>query len=197
MRYSASTTAGATGATGSLRAFARVYRYFLLIILLDTVILILRPLTGKEVFRHTYSNFIEMLSICPPIFLLLGLLDVWVPRETIIRYLGEDSGVLGAGLSILLGAAAAGPLYGAFPIAAVMMKKGAKFSNILIFIGAWSTLKVPMFLFEASALGARFAVTRWIVSLTGIVFMTLIIDRIVTKEEKAAIYHRHGEGCQT
>jgi hypothetical protein len=56
-------------------------------------------------------------------------------------------------LAILIGSAAAGPLYGAFPVAAVFMKKGVKFSNILIFIGAWSTTKIPMILFEVSSLG--------------------------------------------
>jgi len=133
------------------------------------------------------------MSVLPPIFLLLGLLDVWVPRETIIRYLGEHSGFLGVILCILMGAAAAGPLYGAFPVAAVMMKKGAKFSNVIIFIGAWSTLKIPMFLFEMSALGSRFAITRWLCSVSGIVLMTLVIDRLVTRDEKAAIYQKHCE----
>ncbi|NPV52668.1 MAG: permease [Firmicutes bacterium] len=179
-----------------LKSLARIYKYFLSILLLDIVILVLHPATGKEIFRHTYFNFAEMLGVCPPIFLLLGLLDVWVPRETIIRYLGEHSGALGVALSIFMGAAAAGPLYGAFPVAAVMMKKGAKFSNVIIFIGAWSTLKIPMFLFEVSALGAAFALTRWIVSVTGIILMTVIIDRLVTQEEKSKIYQKHQEGYQ-
>lgn len=134
----------------------------------------------------------------PPIFLLLGLLDVWVPRETIIRHLGEHSGIKGMVLSIFLGAAAAGPLYGAFPVAAVMMKKGARFSNIILFLEAWSTLKVPMFLFEMSALGLEFALTRWVTSLLGIILMTMIIDRLITREEKGVIYRRHAieEGLQ-
>lgn len=182
---------GGAGYRRFLKGFAGAYKYFILIVLLDLVILSLRPATGREIFRHTYSNFAEMLSVLPPIFLLLGLLDVWVPRETIIKYLGERSGLIGIALSILLGAAAAGPLYGAFPVAAVMIKKGAKFSNILVFIGAWSTLKIPMFLFEMSALGARFAVTRWLASVLGVILMTFIIDRVVTKEEKAAIYQKH------
>lgn len=178
-----------------LKGFVRAYKYFILIVLLDLVILSLRPATGTEIFRHTYFSFVEMLSVLPPIFLLLGLLDVWVPRETIIKYLGEHSGALGVALSVFLGATAAGPLYGAFPGAAVMIKKGAKFSNILVFLGAWSTLKIPMFLFEMSALGARFAVTRWLVSVSGVILMTLIIDRLVTREEKAAIYQKHATEC--
>lgn len=179
----------------SLRTFVGVYKYFLLIILLDLVILALYPAIGRQVFKHTYFNFAEMMSVIPPIFILLGLLDVWVPRETIMRYLGKHSGILGMALSILMGAAAAGPLYGAFPVAAVMMKKGARFLNVIIFIGAWSTLKIPMFLFEMSALGAKFAVTRWLVSVTGIILMALVIDRLVTQTEKEDVYRKHASGA--
>ncbi len=34
-----------------------------------------------------------MLLVIPPIFVLLGLLDIWVPREKMIKYLGKDSGL--------------------------------------------------------------------------------------------------------
>lgn len=45
---------------------------------IDVAILILHPATGRKIFSNTYFNFAEMLSVIPPIFLLLGLLDVWV-----------------------------------------------------------------------------------------------------------------------
>lgn len=91
----------------------------------------------------------------------------------------------------LLGAAAAGALYGAYPVAAVMMKKGASFFNVMIFIGAWATLKLPMFLFETQFLGSLFSVTRWICSLTGIVMIALILDRMHSDTEKQEIYAKH------
>ena len=83
----------------------------------------------------------EMLSVIPPIFILLGLLDVWVQRETMIKLMGEKSGILGILIAFFLGSGAAGPLYAAFPIAGVLLKKGSKFSNVLIFICSLSTTK--------------------------------------------------------
>jgi hypothetical protein len=50
--------------------------------------------------------------------------------------MGEGSGPKGVALAFLLGSFAAGPLYGAFPFAAVLMKKGASFMNILVI--AWA-----------------------------------------------------------
>lgn len=130
----------------------------------------------------------EMLLVIPPIFVLLGLLDVWVPRETMVRFMGEGSGLKGILLSIFIGSAAAGPLYGAFPVAAVLMKKGAKFSNVLIFIGAWSTTKIPMFLFEMAALGAKFAFTRLLVDIPGIIIIAYILSKLISKQEVQKIY---------
>lgn len=129
-----------------------------------------------------------MLLVIPPIFLLLGLMDVWVPREKMIRYMGRGSGARGIILAFLLGSFAAGPLYGAFPVAAVLMKKGASFSNILIFIGAWSTTKIPMLLFEMSALGKRFALSRLAIDIVGIVAIAWAMAAALGKEEIEGIY---------
>ncbi|PKM51895.1 MAG: permease [Firmicutes bacterium HGW-Firmicutes-7] len=132
----------------------------------------------------------EMILVIPPVFILLGLLDIWVPREIMMKYMGEDSGLKGILISIALGSAAAGPLYGAFPIATVFMKKGVKFSNILIFIGAWSTTKVPMFLFELSALGSKFAITRLLIDIPGIIIIAYIMGALISKDEIKKLYEK-------
>ncbi len=168
---------------------------FLLLIMvavIDLLVFLKSPDLGVKVLKSTGMNFAQMLGVIPPIFLLIGLMDVWVPREKVIKYMGEGSGVTGVLLSILLGAAAAGPLYAAFPVAAIMIKKGAKFTNILIFLGAWSTMKIPMFLFEMASLGYAFAITRLILSFTGILFMSWLINRLMSKDEIQAIYTKHG-----
>ncbi|MFO7611587.1 MAG: permease [Clostridia bacterium] len=143
---------------------------------------------GLRAIGITAYSFKEMALVLPPIFILLGLLDVWVPRETMVRFMGEGSGLKGVILAIVLGSAAAGPLYGAFPVAAVFMKKGVKFSNILIFIGAWSTTKIPMFLFEVASLGAKFAVTRLLVDIPGIIIIALLLAALMPKDKVRQLY---------
>jgi len=105
-----------------------------------------------------------------------------------VRFMGEESGLKGILLALFIGSAAAGPLYGAFPVAAVFMKKGAKFSNILIFIGAWSTTKIPMFLFEIGSLGPKFAVTRLLIDIPGIILIAVIISKFLSEKEIEQIY---------
>ena len=165
------------------------YKAFIAVSSLFIFLLIYNYALGLKVLTITAYSFKEMLLVIPPIFILLGLLDVWIPKETMVKHLGPDSGLNGILLAFFLGSAASGPLYGAFPVAAVLMKKGAKFSNILIFIGAWSTTKIPMFLFELTSLGAPFAVTRLLINIPGIIIIAYALEKLSSKAEIAEIYH--------
>ena len=55
--------------------------------------------------------------------------------------------------------------------------------NILIFIGAWSTTKIPMFLFEMAALGNKFAITRLLIDIPGIIIIAFILSKLNSKKE--------------
>nr|WP_321304787.1 permease [uncultured Sphaerochaeta sp.] len=166
------------------------YSSFLLVLVMLGIVSLFNQELGAGVFNITVMQLKEMLLVIPPIFVLLGLLDVWVPKQTMVRYMGKGSGLKGILLSLFIGSAAAGPLYGAFPVAAVFMKKGVTFSNVLIFIGAWSTTKIPMILFEFSALGAPFALTRLLIDIPGIIIIAFLLSRMMGKEEIEAIYER-------
>lgn len=171
-----------------MKKLLKRYRWFFLALASVLVLTLFNQELGLKALSITGYSLKEMILVVPPIFVLLGLLDVWVPRETMVKYMGEGSGLKGILLAIFIGSAAAGPLYGAFPVAAVFMKKGVKFSNLMIFIGAWSTTKIPMLLFEATALGTKFAVTRLLIDLPGIIIIALILTKLVTQEETMAIY---------
>ena len=163
----------------------RRYRLFLLLVLLLGVLLLLKPAFGMESVRISKAAFRDMLLVIPPIFVLLGIFDVWVPRETMVRLMGENSGIRGALLALFLGSFAAGPLYAAFPVADMLIRKGVRFSNILIFIGAWSGTKIPMLLFEATAMGWPFMASRLLLNLPAIFVMAHLLDWMLPERDKA------------
>lgn len=174
----------------TIRGFVKRYRAFLLALAALVVLLILRPALAPAVGKSLASQLVTLALVVPPIFLLLGLLDVWVPRETMIRFMGPGAGIKGKLIAFALGSAAAGPLYGAFPVASVLMKKGASITNIFIFIGAWSTTKIPMLLFEIQALGVRFALARLAIDVPGIVLIAAAMRLALPKAEIEAMYTR-------
>lgn len=176
-----------------VRFLLKRYALFGLLVLTYLVILIAAPDIGFQSVKLTWQNVLEMLSIVPPIFILLGLLDVWVPRELMIKLTGEGSGVRGIILSFLLGSFAAGPLYAAFPVAGIMMKKGSKFSNVMVFIGAWSTTKIPLLLFEAGSMGWTFMLLRFALNIPVIFLLGWLVEKTMPAGDLQAIYLKASE----
>lgn len=176
-----------------MKKLLRRYKTPILLVVINLLVIYLYPDIGQKSVKLTMTNTVEMLSIIPPIFILLGLLDVWVKRETMIKLMGENSGVYGALVAFIMGSVAAGPLYAAFPIAGILLKKGSKLSNVLIFIGAWSTTKIPLLLFEASAMGWKFMLTRFIVNIFGILIIAYITEKLLIEKEKVEIYQKATE----
>ena len=164
------------------------YLIFIISVIIISLTFIWNKEIGLKAIDTVKFSFKEMFMVLPPIFILLGLLDVWVPKDTMVKFMGEGSGITGILLSIFLGSAAAGPLYGAFPVAAIFMKKGVKLSNIFIFIGAWSTTKLPMFLFELTSLGSKFAFTRLAINIPGILIIAYAVKALLSDEEIKDIY---------
>ena len=173
-----------------MKKLARRYALFLLLSAAMAILLLFSPETGQSAVKLSASNLLEMLSVVPPIFVLLGLMDVWVKRETMVRHMGEDSRFKGILLAFFIGSAAAGPLYAAFPVAAVLMKKGAKFTYVLIMLGAWSTTKLPQLLFEVSSMGPKFTLVRLMMNLLGIAAIAIITNKMMSGQEKLAIYEK-------
>ena len=105
-----------------------------------------------------------------------------------MKYTGKNSGLKGVLIAFLLGSAAAGPLYAAFPIAGIMLKKGSSLFNVFVFIGAWSTTKIPMLTFEAASLGIKFTIMRLILSVMGIVIIAGATEKLLNQEQQEKIY---------
>lgn len=164
------------------------YWIFLLLLIVNVVIGLIFPEIGKRTLEISKQNVIEMLLVIPPIFVLLGLLDVWVDRTIMVKFMGKGSGIKGVLIAFLLGSAAAGPLYAAFPVAGVMMKKGSSLFNIFIFIGAWSTTKIPMLTFEAASLGLTFTLLRLGLSIVGILIIAFVTEKILSETHKEEIF---------
>ncbi|MFL0252737.1 permease [Clostridium neuense] len=168
------------------------YRVFGLILIVNLILLLIKPSLGIASLKGTEDSLKELLAIMPPVFLLMGLLDVWIEKDTMIKLMGEGSGLRGMLIAFLLGSFAAGPVYLSFPFVAVLMKKGSKFFNVLIFIGAWSATKIPISLFEASVMGWRFMLTRYMIDIPAIILIAFITDKTISQQQRESIY-KHAE----
>jgi uncharacterized membrane protein YraQ (UPF0718 family) len=153
-----------------------------LVALVYLVLLGIIPDKAVQSSKNSMYYIMEMLQIMPVIFILTSLIEAWVPRETITNSFGENSGVKGTVFSFLLGSFSAGPIYAAFPVCKMLLKKGASVSNIVVILSAWAVIKVPMLANEAKFLGPKFMAVRWVLTTISIFAMAYIISKVVKKE---------------
>lgn len=137
------------------------------------------PVAGERSISFAWNFFKEVAIIMPPVFLLMGLLEVWIPKEKIQSWLGDKSGIKGTAFAFVLGTLPTGPLYVAFPMAGSLMRKGASITNMVIFLGAWASLKITQIMIEISFLGYRFTATRFVLTLGVIILMGIIMNIIL------------------
>lgn len=160
---------------------------FLIVGLIGLIIVSLIDINqGFLAVKLTWSSVLSMMIIVPPIFLLIGLFDVWVPRETVIKLMGEKSGAKGMLLAFFLGAFSAGPTIAAFPIALLMIRKGARYSNVIFFLMVWSSLKLPIVFYQIAELGIKFSLVINLTMLAVFIISALIAEKLHTKEELEA-----------
>lgn len=128
---------------------------------------------GAPTWRVSWQYLKEMVFILPAVMIIMGLFAVWVDRSMVMKYLGQESGLPGLFLSVALGTLPAGPLYVAFPLAAMLLKKGARVANVLAFLCSWAALSIPAELMELRFMGWKFTLLR--LGLTFVLIMPLAL----------------------
>jgi len=139
--------------------------------------------SGKQIGGNLITFSVEMFKILPCAFILIGLFEVWVKKETVARHLGKDSGIKGHIWTVLLAGTTIGGVYVALPVAYSLYGKGAKLSILFTYIGASAICRIPMAIFEASFMGLKFTVIRLLVSLPLVIFSSIVLGDYLAKRE--------------
>lgn len=141
------------------------------------------------------SYLLEMMLILPAVMVIMGLFSVFVSDKVVVKHLGHSSGMRGFFTALFFGSLPTGPLYVAFPMASAMLSKGARISNIVVFLSAWACIKMPQELVELQFLGLEFMVARLILTIIFVGLMGIIIEWVMGRatekvsEEKSSTEH--------
>ena len=162
------------------------------IIIVAVIALLFFPDKSGPVLSVSKNYFLELIMILPAIMIIIGLFSVWIPKEMVVKYMGKTSGTKGIFVAIAIGMLPTGPLYIAFPMAIALLKKGAKISNIVIFISAWACIKLPQELVEIQFLGIEFTLLRLALTVIFVIIMGLIIEKIIDWTDKKNIKIQEG-----
>jgi len=136
------------------------------ITLLLAVIGVLRQ--GPEIIMQALMAGGKMLIGVVPLliaaFILAGMIQVLISKETVNKWLGKDSGLKGIMLGGIAGALIPGGPYIFYPVAASFLLSGAEIGTVVTFVVAknlWSLSRLPM---EVALLGPKLTLIRYIVT---------------------------------
>ena len=123
----------------------------------------------------------DMIKLLPPAFILIGLFNVWVKRETIEKNFGHSSGIKKYFWSVLLAATTVGGTFVAFPVGNELYHKGAKYTSIFAYVTSASLVMIPMSIIEASILGIKFTMIRLGVSIPLVIISSILLGNYFEK----------------
>ncbi len=161
----------------------RKYRFFFILLFGLIILTFINQTLGWKAFQLSGQSILNMLFLLPPVLIFVSLLDKWVEKETLIRYMGKKSGIYGTLFSLLLGVIAAGPLYVAFPIAVLLLKKGASIRYIVFFLGVWTTAKLPVVVYEFASFGFKFTLIHICFGLVFYYLMGIIYEKFYDRRQ--------------
>lgn len=137
---------------------------FLIMLLVAIFLLILGyyqdpslPLKG---IRNGLDYFLRIFPILIVAFIIAGMIQVLIPSEFIIEWLGKESGLKGVFLGSVAGALTPGGPFVSFPIAASLYKSGAGIGTIVAFVTAWCLWSLTRLPYEIAFIGLKFTLIR-------------------------------------
>jgi uncharacterized membrane protein YraQ (UPF0718 family) len=157
------------------------WKMLALVIPVALTVCLVFPDKGVRVAEVSKNFFLEMLYILPAVMILMGLFAVWVERDVVVKYMGAGAGVRGLLLSMLLGALPTGPLYVAFPMGAMLIRKGARVANVMAFLSAWACIKIPQEMVELQFMGWQFTATRLLLTVILVGVMCLFAEWVYNR----------------
>lgn len=138
---------------------------------------------GIVIGKNFIKYCISIIKILPFVFILIGLFEVWVKRETIEAHLGADAGFKSYFYALFLGSFTIGSMIVALPIAHSLSKKGARLDVVFTYVGAAAVCRIPMTIFEASYLGIKFTIIRYALSIPFIIFTSIMLGKYLEKRD--------------
>ena len=119
-----------------------------------------------EILISDFHLFVDILPKVLAACLIAAFVAVLMPRETVMRWVGAESGFLGIIIATLAGVICPGGPITIFPIAAAFVAIGADIGAAIAFITSWTLLGYARVLvWEWPFFGAEFVIWRIVISL--------------------------------
>lgn len=136
---------------------------------------------GKALSIGT-GTFFSVTLLIISVFGLVGLLQVWISRELIVRLLGREAGIKGLLIAALCGTLLIGPAYIIFPLLMSIQKQGARWAVITIVLTSYA-VKLQMIPVEVGFLGWPFSLARALITIALAIPTGLLVEALMERRK--------------
>ena len=110
--------------------------------------------------RAALDMTVQILPLLIFAFIVAGLVQVLLPQEALVKWVGVESGLRGLFIGTVAGAVAPGGPYVSLPIAAGLLSSGASVGTMVAFLTGWSLWAISRLPMEVGILGWRLTLIR-------------------------------------
>jgi len=133
----------------------------------------------KAALRKAWKSFENILPPLLTVLFIIGILLSILDAQTISNLLGAESGVIGLTLAAVLGSITLIPGFVAFPLAASLLRAGAGYGQITMFVTTLMMVGVVTLPLEIKYFGRKLALRRNGLALISAVMISLLIGGLI------------------
>jgi uncharacterized membrane protein YraQ (UPF0718 family) len=133
----------------------------------------------KKAIKIGYKSFLKILPALIAIMLFVGVILTVLSTETISMILGEESGVLGVLIALVIGSITFMPSFVAFPLGANLLSHGAGYPQIAAFISSLMAVGFVSLGLEIQYFGKHSALLRNLFAIVASIVFTFIVWRVM------------------
>lgn len=113
------------------------------------------------------------------IILIASIIQVCIPKETIVSVLGKDNGLIAPILAAIFGSIFEGPTIIAFVLGASLLSSGASIAAVGAFISSFSMVGLIAIPLEKKELGTIFTSVRFVVTLVSSILIGSLMGVLI------------------
>ena len=133
----------------------------------------------KDALKATFKIFNVVLPVLIFVFVLMGFIQVYIPKEAIASVLGQKAGLLGILFSEIMGSIALFLPPAVFPFGGYLLQNGASYGAIAGFVFTAILIGITTLPLEIKLLGVRFTAARNIFTFVIAFFISLFMEIIL------------------
>lgn len=112
--------------------------------------------------KSAMTMTIQVLPLLLLAFIVAGMVQAILPRETLVKWIGTESGLRGIFIGAFAGGLTPGGPYTSLPIVAGFLKAGAGIGTMVAFLTGWSLYAFSRLPMDVGILGWKFALIRFV-----------------------------------